>query len=333
VAEPARRTAFCEASSSGRVVTMRFLVTGAAGFIGSHISERLTAEGHDVRGLDDFSEGAEENLRSAPEVHLIRADLRDEKAVLSAGAGCHVILHQGAVRSVPKSMEAPGYVSDVNIKGTINVLLAAREVGARVVLASSSSVYGDQERFPLSEDMVPAPKSPYAASKLSGEICCAAWSRAFGVPAVALRYFNVYGPRQDPQSEYAAVVPRFILACVEGGQPIIHGDGGQSRDFTYVEDVVEANLAAAASAESASGQVFNIGGGGEPISIRDLLARIAEFTGTKPEPMHVDARPGDVYWTQADISRAWEQLGWRPAVSLEQGLKRTVEWFRSPDRL
>jgi len=254
---------------------MRYLVTGAAGFIGSAICHRLVAEGHDVVGFDDLSLGRIEHLAAVPEVRLEVADLRDAEAIARAAKDCDIILHQAALKSVPRSIEEPERYTDVNVLGTLNVLLAARERRTPVVFASSSSVYGDQDRFPLTEDMEPRPRSPYAASKLAGEAYCRAWWPSFGVPTVSLRYFNVYGPGQDPASEYAAVVTRFTVACLRGGRPVIYGDGEQARDFAFIDDVVEANLRAARAPEQAWGRAFNIGGGAEPTSVNRLLELIA----------------------------------------------------------
>lgn len=306
---------------------MRCLVTGAAGFIGSHLCGRLVAEGDEVVGFDNLSEGAKENLAGSPEVDLVEGDLRNEEEVASAAAGCDVLFHQAAVRSVPRSMEMPGLTTDANVRGTLNVLLAAKQESARVVFASSSSVYGDAESFPLREDMVPLPRSPYAASKLTGEIYCATWWRAFNVPAISLRYFNVYGPRQDPANEYATVVPRFILACLNGDRPIVHGDGEQARDFTYIDDTVEANVLAARAGQEAFGRALNVGGGRQPTSINAILAKIADLTSATPKPEHTDERPGDVRLTEADISMATSYIGYRPKVSVDEGLERTVMWF------
>ena len=307
----------------------RALVTGAAGFIGSHLCRRLVSDGLDVVGLDDLSDGSLENLRDVPQVRFVEADLRDEAAVAGAAAGCGAIFHQGAKRSVPRSMEQPGITTDVNVRGTLNVVLAARDAGAVVVAASSSSVYGDQSEFPLRESMTPAPRSPYAASKLAVEVYCAALFRSYGVPAIALRYFNVYGPGQDPESEYAAVVPRFAVACLTGARPQVHGDGEQSRDFSYIDDVIEANLLAARSGGEAHGLAFNIGGGGRPTSINRLLSMIAERSGVLADPVHTPTRAGDVRTTQADVSLAGRLLGYEPAVAIEEGVARTVDWFRA----
>ncbi len=310
-------------------MTDRVLVTGAAGFIGSHLAHRLVADGVEVVGLDDLSDGSLDNLRRSPEVRFVQADLCDEAAVAEAARGCTAIYHQGAKRSVPRSMEHPGITTDVNVRGTLNVLLAARDAGSVVVAASSSSVYGDQSVFPLRESMTPAPRSPYAASKLALEVYCAGIGLSYGVPTVALRYFNVYGPGQDPESEYAAVVPRFAVACLTGARPEVHGDGEQSRDFTYIDDVVEANLRSARAPSEAHGRAFNIGGGGDPTSVNQLLALIAAAAGVTPDPVHTGTRAGDVRMTQADVSSAVRLLGFVPTVPIDDGVRRTVEWFRA----
>ena len=223
------------------------LVTGAAGFIGSHLCRRLVADGNDVVAFDDLSDGKLDNLADVPSVRFVEADLRDEDAVRAAADGCAVLFHQGAMRSVPRSIAEPERTTDVNVRGTLNVLLAARDERASVVFASSSSVYGDQESFPFREDMAPLLRSPYAASKLAGEAYCRSWWLSFGVPTVSLRYFNVYGPGQDPANEYAAVVPRFTMACLNQTVPEVHGDGEQSRDFTYIDDVVRGQPAGRSS--------------------------------------------------------------------------------------
>lgn len=305
---------------------MRVLVTGAAGFIGSHLSRRLAEEGHEVVGFDNLSEGTLENL--AESVELVQEDLRDQEAVRRAAAGCSVIFHQAALRSVSRSIAAPGPTFDVNVRGTLNVLNAAREESARVVFASSSSVYGDQEEFPLREHQAPRPRSPYAASKLTNEVYGATWWRAYGVPSIGLRYFNVYGPGQDPASEYAAVVPRFVLACMQETPAEIHGDGEQARDFTYIDDVVEGNLLAANASEEGIGRSFNIGGGERPTSINELLDLIADLVGVHPGSTRTPPREGDVRFTQADISMARTMFGFEPRVPLAEGIRRTVEWFR-----
>jgi nucleoside-diphosphate-sugar epimerase len=308
--------------------TERVLVTGAAGFIGSHLCRGLVADGADVVGLDDLSESTGENLQDLPEVRLVQADIRDQAAAADAARGCRAIFHQAAKRSVARSMEEPELTTDVNVRGTLNVLLAARDAGAVVVAASSSSVYGDQTEFPVHEGLTPVPRSPYAASKLALEVYCGAFFRSYGTPAVALRYFNAYGPGQDPESEYAAVVPRFAVACLTGARPEVHGDGEQSRDFTYIDDVVQANLLASRASEAAWGKAFNVGGGGEPTSVNRLLAMIAERVGVEPDPVHTAARPGDIRRSMADVSLAKELLGFTPTVDIAEGIARTVDWFR-----
>ena len=315
-------------SGDGRGVDVRVLVTGAAGFIGSHLAARLVREGHEVVGFDDLSEGRRENLDRAEGIRFVRGDLRDRAAVAAAAAGCEVVFHQGAKRSVPRSIAEPEAFTEVNVLGSLNVLLAAREEGSRVVAASSSSVYGDQDAFPLVETMLPRPRSPYAASKVAMEAYCRAFWHSAGVPAVALRYFNVFGPGQDPASEYAAVVPRFVQACLSGTPPVVHGDGEQSRDFTFIDDAVEANLLAARAPEAAQGLAFNVAGGAPPTTINQVLALVAELTGTTPKPRFDPPRPGDVRRTEADVTLARELLGFAPAVSFREGLERTVAAFR-----
>jgi nucleoside-diphosphate-sugar epimerase len=307
---------------------MRAFVTGAAGFIGSHLCRRLLADGFEVVGLDDLSVGRADNLAGL-EVRLVEADLRDGDAIASATAGCEVVFHQAAMKSVPLSMAEPRAFTEVNVLGTLNVLLAARQAGASVVFASSSSVYGDQDRYPVTEAMIPRPRSPYAASKLAGEAYCRAWWDGYGVPTVALRYLNVFGPGQDPASEYASVIPRFIVACLNGSRPVIHGDGEQARDFTYVDDVIEANLLAARMPERACGGVFNVGGGRTPTSINELLAIVAAEVDVEPDPVHEPPRQGDIRVSHADVTRAREMLGYAPAVDVRAGLRRTVAWFRA----
>jgi UDP-glucose 4-epimerase len=302
----------------------RVLVTGAAGFIGSRLCHRLVADGFRVVGFDDLSDGSADNLADSQAVDLVVADLRDEAAVAAAAEGCARIFHQGAKRSVLRSMTDPTLYVDVNVRGTHNVLMAARESGATVVSASSSSVYGDQSEFPLRESMEPLPRSPYAGSKLAAEALCATYQRAFGVRVVSLRYFNVYGPGQDPGSEYAVVVPLFTKACLTGQRPVVHGDGEQSRDFTFIDDVLEANILASRAPSEAYGRAFNIGGGTQPTSVNRVLEIVAHYCDAAPEPIFEPVRPGDVRTTHADVTMAETVLGFRPQVSLEDGLGRTV---------
>lgn len=304
-----------------------YLVTGGAGFIGSHICERLVREGQRVRVLDDFSSGKRSNLESfKADVEVIRGDIRDAKTVADAMSGVDIVFHEAALGSVPRSVADPVTTHEVNITGTLNVLLAARDAGAqRVVYASSSSVYGDTEELPKHEAITPQPLSPYALSKLAGEHYISIFNRVYGFEAVALRYFNIFGPRQDPESQYAAVIPKFVTALVEGKPPVIYGDGHQSRDFTFVENVVEANLLAS-EAEGVAGRAFNVACGGR-YSLLELLERLKQIIGSDVEPVHEAARAGDVRDSQAAIEAARRAFGYKVAVDFDEGLKRTVEWF------
>ena len=298
----------------------RYLVTGGAGFIGSHIAVALAKAGHQVRVLDDFSSGGEHNLADAPSgIKIIRGDLRDAQAVRAAAAGVDVIFHEGAVASVPRSLVEPETTLDVNVKGTVNVLEAARAQGVRrVVIASSSAIYGDTPTLPLNESMSPRPMSPYAAHKLMGEQMCDVYRRLYGLETVALRYFNVFGPRQDPNSEYSAVIPRFVAKLRKGEQPIIFGDGEQTRDFVHISDVVQANLLAA-TVQQAVGGVFNIGGG-QRISLNAVLHTASEVLGKPAHPEYREARAGDIRDSVADITRARDVLGFAPQVTFRDGL-------------
>lgn len=305
-----------------------YLVTGGAGFIGSHITERLINEGHNVRVLDDFSSGREANLESFRSgIELIRGDIRDLKLVREATESVDVVFHEAAIGSVPRSVADPMTTHEVNITGTLNVFLAARDAGVkRVVYASSSSVYGETPVLPKREDMVPQPLSPYALSKVAGEHYASVFKHVYGFEIVSLRYFNIFGPRQDPESQYAAVIPRFITALLEGKSPVVYGDGFQSRDFTYVENVVNANLLAA-EAEGVAGQAFNIACGGR-YSLLDLLTKVKRLLGTELEPIHEAARAGDVRDSQASIEAAQRTFGYRVSVGFEEGLQRTVKWYK-----
>jgi UDP-glucose 4-epimerase len=300
------------------------LITGGAGFIGSLIARSLVAAGTRVRGLDNFSSGRRANLDGiAAEVELIDGDLRDAETVARAVAGCELVYHQGAVPSVPRSVIDPRTTLDVGITGTLNVLLAAKDTGARrVVFASSSSVYGDTPEMPKREDMTPRPLSPYAISKLSAEQLCGVFTRLYGLETVALRYFNVFGPDQDPASAYAAVIPKFIAAVAAGERPTIYGDGEQSRDFTYIANVVDANLRAA-RVPAAAGRVFNIASG-RAITVNRMLELVGELLGKPAEADYVDPRPGDIRDSLADIDAARAVLGYEPAISFEEGMARTV---------
>ena len=314
-----------------RAMSSHVLVTGGCGFIGSHLVRALLAQGARVRVLDDLSTGRASNLEGVERAHLelIQDDLRDPAACRRACAGVEVVYHQAAVPSVPRSVEEPETTFAVNVGGTHTLLLEARAARVRrVVLASSSSVYGDQPELPKHERMPPAPASPYAAQKLAGEQLALAFSRSMGIEAAALRYFNVYGPRQDPSSGYAAVIPAFAAALLRGQAPRINGDGEQTRDFTFVEDVVRANLAAC-EAPGASGQTFNVAGG-RRITINELFRRVADALGlSDARPEHGPARAGDVRDSLASIEAAREVLGWAPQVSLEEGIARTVAAYQA----
>lgn len=304
-----------------------YLVTGAAGFIGSHIAETLVEQGERVKVLDNFATGKRENL--APflgRIELIEGDLRNPADVRRAVEGVEIIFHEGALPSVPKSVEDPAGSNESNITGTLNLLIAARDAGVkRVVYAASSSAYGDSPTLPKEETMTPAPLSPYATQKYVGELYCRNFYDLFGLETVALRYFNVFGPRQDPMSQYAAVIPKFITALAEGKPPTIYGDGEQSRDFTYIENVVQANLVAA-RAERAAGEMMNFACG-ERYTLNEILARLQEIMKTNVQPIFEDPRPGDVKHSLADTRKSRRLLGYTPHISLEEGLERTVAFF------
>ncbi|HET9442271.1 MAG TPA: SDR family oxidoreductase [Acidimicrobiales bacterium] len=305
---------------------MLALVTGGAGFIGSNIVDRLVARGDSVRVLDDLTTGYRENVPA--EAELVEAHVADAEAVERAMAGVEVVFHQAAHRSVFRSVEHPLETDTANTHGTLTVLHAALRAGVRrVVYASSSSVYGGADVLPTTESVPTHPRSPYAVTKLAGELYGRVFAETYGLETASLRYFNVFGPRQRPDSAYAAVIPLFIAALREGTPPEIHGDGLQSRDFTFIEDVVGANLAAAAApSEACRGQAYNIAQGGRH-SLMDLLDILGRLLDARVEPHHVDPRPGDVRHSQADITAATTALGWTPAVAFEDGLERTVAWF------
>lgn len=309
---------------------MKALVTGGAGFIGSAIARALLERGDDVRVLDSFVTGFKE---SAPEgAELMRADLCDRTAVAAACRDIDIVFHQGALRSVPRSVDHPLATNDANITGTLNLLVAAEAAGARrLVYASSSSVYGDCAGALQKEDMPSDPRSPYAVSKLAGEHYCRAWSHLGRLSTVSLRYFNVFGPGQHPDSKYAAVFPAFISALTHRRPPEVHWDGEQSRDFTFIDDVVAANLAAAEASDDVSGHVFNIGGGGAK-SVNEVLQTVSESVGTWIEPTHTAKRSGDVRHTRADITKAARLLSWRPEAEWNEAVKATVAWFEEARR-
>jgi UDP-glucose 4-epimerase len=309
-------------------VRIEHLVTGGGGFIGSNIVRTLIQEGQEVRVLDDFSTGRRENLAGLEEhIQLIEGDLRDEQTLQRAVAGVRHIFHLGALPSVIRSVNQPLPTHDVNITGTLRLLLAARDAGVeRVVFSSSSSVYGDTPTLPKREDMKPMPLSPYALSKLTGEHYMRIFHGLYGLQTFSLRYFNVFGPRQDPNSHYAAVIPLFVDAIRQGRPPVIYGDGEQTRDFTFVENVVQANLACRTAPESAAGGVYNVACG-DRTSVNRLARMIAEKLGSDIQPKYQAPRPGDVRDSQAANALAREHLGWAPTVDFETGIARTIQWF------
>jgi len=313
----------------------KYLVTGGAGFIGSHIVEELMKKGESVVVLDNFSSGKEENLSFvndyAPDAQhytLIRGDIRDYETCKKACEGVDYVLHQAALRSVPKSMERPHEYNDVNIDGVLYMLEAAKECGVkRFVFASSSSVYGDTDQFPEKEDAYPLLISPYALSKLTGEFYCRIFSENFGVETVSLRYFNVFGPRQAVDDEYAVVIPKFITCILNDEQPPIFGNGKQSRDFTFVKNVVQANLLAAET-PGVSGEVFNVACGSDN-TVLTLVETINKIAGKSIEPKFLPIRKGDVFKTLADVTKITNLLQFKPEFNFEQGLQITFEWFKA----
>ncbi|HYH83897.1 MAG TPA: SDR family oxidoreductase [Pyrinomonadaceae bacterium] len=310
-------------------LTGTYLVTGGAGFIGSHIAATLAASGARVRVLDDLSTGYTENLEEiGGRVEFIRASILDPEALKRALAGVEVVFHEAAIPSVPRSIDNPVETHRACVEATFALLVAAREAGARrLVYAASSSAYGDQPTLPKVEDMRPDPLSPYAAAKLVGEYYCQVWARSYGFETVALRYFNVFGPRQDPGSQYSGVVSRFMDALMNGTRPVIYGDGEHSRDFTYVSNVVEANLRAAETAHGI-GQTINVATG-RRVTLNELLETLKRVTGkTDVEAEYREPRVGDIRDSLADITRARKLLGYEPVVSLEEGLQKTMEWWK-----
>ncbi len=312
------------------------LVTGGAGFIGSHICRKLLEMGRSVRVLDNFSSGRRQNIADfASKIELIEGDLRSDSDCEKAAGGAEVIIHVGAIPSVPRSVDEPRASHDANVTGTFNILAAARQAQVRrVVYSASSSAYGDTPTLPKREDMVPQPLSPYAASKLAAEHYCRCFASVYGLETISLRYFNVFGPRQDPKSQYAAVIPAFVTRMVRGERPIVFGDGEQSRDFCYIDNVVEANLLAAGilkgdgQVQRLAGEVVNIACG-ERISLNQIIARINELLGTKTQAEYESPRAGDVRHSLADISEAARVIGYRPKIMFDEGLKRSIEWFKA----
>ena len=305
-----------------------YLVTGGAGFIGSHLTDELIRRGERVRVADSFITGKRENLAHIAGVELLEGDLADMAVAQAAVAGVDYVLHQAAIPSVPRSVQDPITSNRANIDATLNVLVAARDAGVRrVVYAGSSSAYGNTSTLPKVETMESGPLSPYALQKLVGEQYCQMFTRLYGLQTVTIRYFNVFGPRQDPSSPYSGVISLFIRALVEKRRPTIYGDGGQTRDFTYVANVVDGVLRACTAPE-ASVEVINVATGGR-VSLNELFRALTDLIGAVSEPIYAEPRAGDVRDSQADISKARRLLGYEPHVTLEQGLTKTLAWFRS----
>lgn len=309
--------------------TPTVLVTGGAGFIGSNLADRLIREGARVRILDNFSTGFRENLEEITgNFDLVEGDVADASVVASAVKGVETIFHEAALPSVPRSVEDPVSTHQACVEGTFNLLLAAKDAGVRrFVYAASSSAYGDQPTLPKTETMAPAPMSPYAVAKLTGEYYASAFHRVYGLETVSLRYFNVFGPRQNPSSPYSGVISRFIDALMTDTRPVIYGDGEQSRDFTFIDNVVDANLRAASSA-SAPGFVMNAANG-ERVSLNSLLSTLKKITGKEIEAEYLEPRTGDVKHSQADNSLAVQTLGYENLVGLEEGLRKTLAWWQN----
>ena len=306
---------------------MKFLITGGAGFIGSNIASELLNKGYSVRILDNFSSGKRENLKGMEkDIELVEGDIRSYHIVQDSLKDIDIVLHQAALPSVPRSIKDPITTNDVNINGTLNILEAAVDLKVkRVVYASSSSVYGDNPVLPKVETMVPNPLSPYAVSKLTGEKYCNVFSRIYGLETVCLRYFNVFGPRQDPASQYSAVIPKFIKAISQDIQPVIYGDGEQSRDFTYISNVIQANILAATS-DCESGITVNCAVSGQ-ITLNDLVKEMNKLMNKDVKPLYEGPRAGDIKHSYADISLAEKSIGYKPVVSFEEDLKKTIDSY------
>jgi nucleoside-diphosphate-sugar epimerase len=305
-----------------------YLVTGGAGFIGSHLTEELVRRGHRVRVADNLSSGKRANLAHIPGVELLEGDLADLSFAKQAVDACELVLHQAAIPSVPRSVKDPVTSNRANIDGTLNVLIAARDAGVkRVVFAGSSSAYGDTPTLPKHEEMPTRPLSPYALQKVVGEQYLQMFTRLYGLETVTIRYFNVFGPRQDPSSPYSGVISVFATALLENRSPKIFGDGEQTRDFTYIANVVDGVLRAS-DAPGVSGEVINVATGGR-VSLNQLFSAMRLLAGADVQPTYEQPRPGDVRDSQADISKAQRLLGYQPMVSFEEGLRRTFEWYRT----
>ena len=306
-----------------------YLVTGGAGFIGSNIVRKLVERGEGVRVLDDFSTGRRENLAGLKEkVEIVEGSFIDREVAGRALKGVSFVLHQGAIPSVPRSVADPLSSNEANVTGTLNLLEGARAAGVkRFVYAASSSAYGDTEVLPKVESMPADPLSPYAVAKYSGELYAKVYAAIYGLPTVSLRYFNIFGPHQDPASEYAAVIPKFMISMLKKEAPVIYGDGEQSRDFTYIDNAVEANLLACQSGKVGRGEVINLACG-KSFSLNELVRLLNEIMGTHIEPVYTDPRPGDVKHSLADIAKAGDLLGYEARVEFKEGLRSTVEWLR-----
>lgn len=306
-----------------------YLVTGGAGFIGSNLVETLVKQGKKVCVIDNFSGGKIENLKPfLNRINLVRGDIRDKKAVKKAVRGVKYVFHEAALCSVPKSIKNPAEFNEVNVTGTLNLLVAAREGGVRrFVFASSSSVYGETKQFPQKEIFSPRPISSYAATKLTGELYCRIFWETYKLPSVSLRYFNVFGPRQRLDDKYAVVIPKFITSVLSGQSPPIYGDGKQSRDFTYIDNVVRANMLALQAPPSAFGKVFNVACG-QPVTVLELVRLINKLLAKNIKPIFKPYRTGDIKHSWADVSLARKYLGYKPAVNFAEGLKHTIEYFR-----
>jgi UDP-glucose 4-epimerase len=314
----------------GQCVT-HYLVTGGAGFIGSHLVETLVGQGQNVRVLDNFSTGKRQNLAPFEEqIEIVEGDITRFEDVQRAMREIEVVFHEAAVPSVPRSIEDPLEANKASVDGTLHILLAARDAGARrVIFASSSAVYGDQDPDAAKvENMAPQPISPYGVAKLAAERYCHVFYKVYGLETVSLRYFNVFGPRQDPESMYAAVIPRFAMALLAGSPPSIYGNGEQTRDFTYVGNVVAGNLlASTAPVQQVGGETFNLAAGGRT-SLNDLIDMLQEITGSHVMAAYEEARPGDILHSRADIAKAERAMGYRPTISLLEGLRETVAAYR-----
>ncbi len=307
---------------------MKYLVTGAAGFIGSNLVAELLSQGKEVRAIDNFATGRRQNIRPfLDKIEFIDGDIRDYWTVEQAVREVDYVLHQAALPSVPRSVQNPLTSNEVNITGTLNLLEASRHAGVKkFVMASSSSVYGDTPTLPKKEDMLPNPLSPYANNKLSGEYYCKIYNNLYDLPTICLRYFNVFGPNQDPTSQYSAVIPKFIFALLQDSRPTIFGDGEQSRDFTYIANTVSANIKAAEN-DQVRGEIMNVACG-ERYTLLDMLKYLNDIIGTNIEPILTDPRPGDIKHSMADISKSETLLGYKTLVGFREGLEKTVEHFR-----